>query len=161
MNIRTKIVLTTSAAIVMFGAASAAVAHRSGDKDKGERHSRGEMMFEMLDADKDGKVTRAEAEGFRDQKLVEFDVDKDGALNQAEYTAMVNAMMADHIKRRFERQDADKDGKLDKTEVAGRMAKMFDWMDTNDDGAIDRDEMDKHRRHHGGRHGDGKDHDKS
>ena len=141
MNKRTKIILAASAGIVLLGAASGAVAHRSDKHEgmRGERGQRGEMMFKKLDADKDGKVTKAEAEAFRGQKLTEFDADKSGELNQAEYVAMVQAFMADHIKRRFERHDEDKNGSLNKAEMSGRIMHMFDRLDANSDGAVDRE----------------------
>lgn len=154
MNTRSRILLATCAGIVMLGAAGGAVAHRDGDD--GSRMNRGKAMMEMLDANKDGKITRVEAEAFRDQKLVEFDADKDGALNQSEYVAMVNAMMADHIKRRFQREDANNSGTLDKAEMSGRIDHMFERMDANQDGVVDSEEMSK-RRHHDGMHGKGHD----
>ena len=155
MNKRTKIILAASAGIVLLGAASGAVAHRSEKHDgmRGERDQRGEMMFKKLDRDKDGKVTKAETEAFQDQKLAEFDADESGELNQAEYVAMAQAFMADHIKRRFERQDADKNGGLNLTEMSGLIMHMFDLLDANSDGAVDREERDKHGGHGIG-HGD-------
>jgi Ca2+-binding EF-hand superfamily protein len=136
---RTKILLAVSAATVLIGAAGGAVAHRS--DWHGDRSQRGAMMFERLDTDNDGKVTRAEAEAYRDSKITEFDKDNDGALNQAEYTAMMQSMMAEHMQRRFERRDADGDGKLSPSEMSSRMDRMFKHMDENGDGAIERSEM--------------------
>lgn len=149
---RTKVLLAVSAATVLIGAASGAVAHRN-DWD-GHRSQRGAAMFEKLDADNDGKVTRAEAEAYRNRQIAAFDQDKDGALNQAEYTAMVQAMMAERTQRRFERQDKDSDGKLTPAEMSERMDRMFEHMDENGDGAIERGEMGKPG--HGMKHGGGK-----
>ena len=56
--------------------------------------------------------------------------------------------MADHIKRRFERHDEDKNGSLNKAEMSGRIMHMFDRLDANSDGAVDREEMGKHGGHH-------------
>ncbi len=41
----------------------------------------------------------------------------------------------------FERMDANKDGKLAKDELSGRMADSFDQLDANKDGSIDQAEM--------------------
>lgn len=164
MNTRSKIVLATCAGIVMLGAAGGAVAHRDGGDGDRDRQYRGQAMMEMLDVNKDGKITKAEAEAFRDQKLAEFDADKDGALSQSEYVAMVNSMMADRIKRRFQREDVNNSGTLDKTEISGRIDHMFERMDANKDGVVDSEEMAKHRHHDGMRgkdHGDDKEKDKT
>ena len=152
MNKRTKVVLGVSAATVLLASAGAAVAHRG---DWNGKNVRGEMVFEMLDANKDGKVTREEAETYRDQRIQQFDADKDGELNKAEYTAMVQDMMKKFIEERFDRQDADGSGTVNKTELTGRMDRMFDHLDKNGDGAVERTELRGRGHHDGGKHGGG------
>ncbi len=146
MHMRTKIIMAASAATIFLGAAAGAVAHRS-DRSAGMQE-RGDMMFDRLDTNKDGKITRAEADAYRDQQFVEFDANKDGDLNLAEYTAMVNAIMAERIQRRFERQDSDNNGSLNKHELSDRLTRMFDYMDRNGDGAVERDEVRRGRHGH-------------
>ena len=138
---RTKVLLAVSAVTVLVGAAGGAVA------DKAGKYNRGEAIFTKLDADKDGKVTRAEAEAYRDQQIVQFDADKDGELNQAEYTAMVNAMMADRLQKRFERKDTDNSGTLNKDELSARIDRMFEHLDQNKDGAVEKTELKGMKRH--------------
>ena len=149
MLTRTKILAASAAAVVLVGVGGAAIADGMHKRGHGKYVGK---MFEMLDANKDGKVTKEEARSFRDSKFAEFDGDASGELSIEEYTALVNSFVAQHIQKRFERQDKDGSGGLTKDEVVGRMAKMFDKLDQNDDGAIEKTELrkwHKHKDHHG------------
>jgi Ca2+-binding EF-hand superfamily protein len=136
MLVRTKILLASSATAILLGTATGAIAERRGP-GPGSMDS----MFEQLDADGNGKVTREEATAFRDQKFTEFDQDGSGELNFNEYSAMIASLQKDRLRSGFDRQDADKDGGLSKEELASRLDRMFSWMDKNDDGAVERTEM--------------------
>ena len=57
--------------------------------------------------------------------------------------------MADMMLRR----DQDGDGKLSKEEVPPRMAERFDQMDSNQDGSLDRNELQSARRQNASKHG--------
>jgi Ca2+-binding EF-hand superfamily protein len=151
MLTRTKIVLVSATAVVLMGAAGGAIAKRAAEVG-GERHAgRAHVMFEMMDENKDGKVPKAEAEAFRSRNFAEFDKDANGELSLDEYTALVTSFVAKQVAKRFERQDTDKSGGLNQEEAGGRMAKMFEHLDKNDDGAIEKTELRRgNRRHHGG-----------
>jgi Ca2+-binding EF-hand superfamily protein len=81
---------------------------------------RGHMMFEMLDANKDGTVTRAEATAAAEKHFAEVDTNKDGVISQAERDAM-RARMRD---RMFDLMDSDKNGQLSREEFRAAHEKM-------------------------------------
>lgn len=135
----------------------------------------------MLDTNKDGKISRAEAAanprlsgGFE-----RMDLNKDGfidATDRAARRAQFQAKRADMQQKHFSEVDVNKDGKLSKEEMhafharkqaersqkmASREGEMFTRMDTNKDGFISLDEMKaahkdgvgKRGKHGGMRHG--------
>jgi Ca2+-binding EF-hand superfamily protein len=88
-------------------------------------------MFQRMDMNADGKVTRGEflglwADAFRNQ-----DVDGDGTLNVAEFGHPVS----------FKHADANQDGKATLTEFTCMYSKQFDGLDKNNDGLLMVDEM--------------------
>lgn len=142
-----------------------AIAHNHGG-DGGPRRMHGDRL-QQLDTDKDGRVSRKEAEARPGlaQRFAEMDVDKDGFLDQKDRQAR-------HAARRdawFAKADANRDGKLTRAELeaahTARRAEMearhkqraderFARMDTNKDGAVSREEMANAPMMggHGGRH---------
>jgi hypothetical protein len=90
-----------------------------------------DKRFDMMDADKDGKITAAEINASHGaesaawakhrmssaDKIRKFDSDKDGALTRAEY--------ADGSQKMFRKLDVDSDGNLTAAEMsAGHEEKM-------------------------------------
>ena len=61
---------------------------------------------------------------------------------------------AERIAKRFERMDADADGKVTTGEFAQAGAKLFQRLDENEDGYLSKGELEK-RRHGGGKGGPG------
>ncbi|GAB3746646.1 EF-hand domain-containing protein [Lysobacter olei] len=145
-----------------------AIAHNH-TGDAGGHRMHGERL-QQLDTDKDGRISRKEAEARPGlaQRFTEMDADKDGFIDQKDRQAR-------HAARReawFAKADANRDGKLTRAELEAaheaRRAEMearrkqhadarFARMDANKDGAISREEMAKApmmgghgRRHHGG-----------
>jgi len=102
-------------------------------RGEGERGSRGEMRFEQLDTDKDGKITADEV------------------------TADGQKRAEKRFGKMLERLDADKDGALSLEELKGgeRHAQMLDTLDADKDGFLSKDEMRKMRKM-GKRHDHGK-----
>ncbi len=136
--------------------------------------------FAAIDADKDGAVTKAEAEAYRTTQITAMDTDKDGKLSAAEiaahHVAMANADIASRADNRAKHMivdlDTDGDGALTVAEMAagGKGERMFDHLDADSDGSItqaeadaaaDRmgDHMGRGGKHGGGRGGRGGDHD--
>lgn len=121
--------------------------------------------FATLDADKDGKVTKAEVDAFHAAKVKAVDTNADGKLSAEELAAMQMAAMqqraADRSARMIANLDTDADGMLSEAEMAARpnAGRMFEMMDTDGDGAITQAEADAAKQamqdHRGGKHGKG------
>ncbi|MEB2844763.1 hypothetical protein GAO09_01155 [Rhizobiales bacterium RZME27] len=119
-----KIALAALGAAFVFGATAPASFAAPGDRGPnghGPRHEMGGPMMKErafiyllknADADKDGKVTKAELTAFEEKKFAEIDADKDGSLTPGEFRAYRKAAMEafrkDHP--RPEREDAKADG---------------------------------------------------
>lgn len=121
--------------------------------------------FAALDADKDGKVTKAEVDAFHAAKVKAADTNADAKLSAEELAAMQLAAMqqraADRAGKMIAKLDTDADGMLSEAEMAARpnAGRMFTMMDTDGDGAITQAEADAAKQamqeHRGGKHGKG------
>lgn len=121
----------------------------------------GGFDFATLDADKDGKVTKAEVEAFRAAKVKEIDANADGKISADELAAPRIAASTDRIKARsaemVKKMDTDGDGLLSAAEMAARPGPemLFDRIDANADGAVTQDEVDAARKAMHEKHGKG------
>lgn len=139
--------LTGSALIavaVMMGAAAFAQ-----DAGMGKGHGAGPMFdFATLDADKDGKVTKAEIEAQKAARFEQADTNKDGKLSAEEIAVARDAMIAkrkaDRMAQMIARMDTDGDGMISMAEMPTppNADEMFDRVDTDKDGAISQAEAD-------------------
>ncbi|QYX57919.1 calcium-binding protein [Roseovarius sp. SCSIO 43702] len=110
--------------------------------------------FEALDADGDGKITRAEMQAHRDARFAEVDSDGDGKLSAAELEARMKARAERRAARMLERLDTDGDGAVSKAEMEARRG--GDHMmraDGDGDGAISKAEFDAMKAQMKKRHG--------
>ncbi|HEX2677982.1 MAG TPA: hypothetical protein VHM19_15115 [Polyangiales bacterium] len=128
--------------------------------------------FEKLDANHDGKVSKAELGAEMKEHFAQADANHDGKVTQAEMKASFEAMREKwraehgdqgdkgkgehhgrhpHGARMFDRLDTNEDGAIDQTELQNAADERFDRLDKNHDGALDKSELE-----HGpfGRHGD-------
>lgn len=132
------------------GVASVAVANQGG-------HDR--PSFEMLDADKDGKLTQAELDAHKTQEFAKADTNGDGMLSSEEMLARAKAQMGERMAKRISgmiaRVDTDKDGMLSASEMQAmpRGKGMFDRMDADNDGTITAEEYTAHKPRRGMRDG--------
>jgi hypothetical protein len=148
------------AAVAVLLMGSAAIADNMGRMGHGMEMGMGmsgPMMaphgfdFDAVDADKDGKITEAEITAWRAAQIAGVDVNADGKLSVDELAAM-------HLKRMTEaaqtmaqsmvdRMDTDGDAMLSAAEMLAPPvpARLFDRLDTNEDGAIDKAEADAAR----------------
>jgi hypothetical protein len=133
---------------------------RHGKGKRGSRHG----GIEKLDADNDGRISRAEAsastrgKGKMLENFAAIDANNDGYLVRTELRAWHERMRpqreaerAQRFNAKFAEADLNRDGKLSRVEVGEKMprlAERFAWMDDDKDGFLSRDEL---RRKHGRR----------
>ncbi|WP_417211527.1 EF-hand domain-containing protein [Antarctobacter sp.] len=142
--------MVSGALVVVMGTAGIASAHGKGYGDRGPRDAGMEEMFEQIDADKDGKITKDEMEAFRTARFEAADTDGDGKLSQDEMTAARDARRVERMKTMVDRLDTDGDGLLSAEELAAGGPKrgpdaMFDRLDADKDGALTMEEMQQAR----------------
>jgi len=118
VNRKTKIVLLALASAAPLLASAAA------DEQKQEKQAYIDKTFSAMDANRDGRVDKAEFSKFQQARFKKQAASIDAA---------------------FDELDKDKDGKISKTEatVVPDIAKYFDGLDTDKDGFLSRDEMQK------------------
>jgi Ca2+-binding EF-hand superfamily protein len=126
-------------------------------------HGGGGPRFEALDKNKDGKITKDEAQTEAKARFAEIDKNKDGKATEAELAAHHEAMRATHgaeggpsetkrgrghgpkhgkmAERMFEHADKNEDGVIDQSEFTAGALHMFERMDDNEDGVVEKDEL--------------------
>lgn len=94
---RCRIMKTTLGMLLLLAAASImAMEPGEGRMRKGRKGLKGPMMghmFQMMDTDKDGKVSKQEWQAHHDKRFSELDADKDGFITQEEMKAHHEKMM--------------------------------------------------------------------
>lgn len=131
------------AALVAATVATAALADR-GQGMQGMQGGRGAMLLEMfdaIDADKDGKLTKAELEAHRAAEFAAADTNSDGLLDAgelaAQHLARMAATAADRSAQMIARMDDNGDGSLSVDEMQQTMMdRGFSRLDADNDGAI-------------------------
>jgi Ca2+-binding EF-hand superfamily protein len=140
-------------------ASTAVIAIAKGGPDHargGERGAAMERMFEELDTNADGELTRAEIEAAAATRFGEADADGNGQLTAEEMLAAREARdstrLTRRIEARIERLDANGDGALSLEEMTAsseRIDRMFERIDSNEDGVITKAEAEEMRSRHG------------
>ena len=145
MKMNNTLSAVTLAALIGAGLSTAALAERGDEQGMGGQQW---LNFETMDTDKDGAVTKAEADAFHAARVKVADTNADGKLSAEELAAMqVKAMTeraTERATRMIEMLDTDGDKMLSDAEFAaakGR-ADMFEKIDTDSDGAITKAEAD-------------------
>ena len=113
----------------------------------GHMGPRGEMMrqmFDLADADKDGKVTQAEIDKARDERFAKYDANKDGKLNLEEFEGLLREITRPMTVRAFQHLDPDGDAAITAEELARPTAGIVSRMDRNGDGALSEDGRGRH-----------------
>ncbi|HUT51690.1 MAG TPA: hypothetical protein VM325_20365 [Alphaproteobacteria bacterium] len=114
MKLKTLAVLAIAAAALPVAASAETPASR-----KDQRVTR---IFDRLDLNKDGKITRAELKQYREAQFKAADADGNGAINSIEMAAFVKARMSERVNARFAALDTDKNGKITLDEMRNRKA---------------------------------------
>ena len=129
---------------------------------------RAELIFEELDADGDGQVTKAEIEAHRINRFTTADADGDGFLTRDEIlqSQEVKERAEKRADRLIDRFDQNDDGKLSAEETTppeDRLARRFERLDRDGNGSVSEEEFEAaanrfrksrwHKRQH--RRGDG------
>jgi Ca2+-binding EF-hand superfamily protein len=119
--------------------------------------------FAKDDSDHDGRLNRKEASRMPDERFARIDGDKDGQLSKAELEAARGAMKdgmkrrhsesAERHQNRLERADQNQDGAIDRAEMDGEVQRHFARMDKDGNGTLEGDELRFGQRHRGGRGG--------
>jgi EF hand domain-containing protein len=99
------------------------------------RAAMADHFFERMDTNKDGQVTRAEADAVEQQLFARLDADKDGVLTAKEAEDGGRALRAQELEARFKALDGNGDGKLDQPESKLPPA-VFERLDQNKDHAL-------------------------
>jgi|GEM_PF-801253 len=135
---RTHFFTATASALTLGGAlfVSQALAHG---------HHGGGHFFSKVDSNGDGKVTRVEAHAKVTELFNAADKNKDKAITREEAQAHREARKKEHadpqkhIEARFEREDTNKNGKIERSESRLPEA-IFNKIDKNGDGVITKQE---------------------
>lgn len=135
-SLRNLTVLTATTAIaagaIALGLGAAAFAQTGLDSKRGERGRT--QMFERLDTDKDGKVTKAEFGTAHAARFKAADKDGDGFVTKEEFAAYGLSLRGEFVDRMFARLDKNGDGKLTADEMKSPRGNRADREDRADRG---------------------------
>lgn len=111
----------------------------------GDHHGKGDH-FKLMDADGDGRISRAEHQAGARKMFTQCDANHDGMVTAAEMDAakLGEGEKADKIHKssaeKISMLDKDQDGKLTATEHDTGAESMFGKMDADGDGFLSKDE---------------------
>ena len=98
-------------------------------------------MMEILDTNKDGKITADEIAAEQRRMLAAVDVDGDGAVSVEEFRRRGQLLMSVGATSMFDMLDTNGDGKITIDELTAPSRRWFGRYDANKDGGIEASEM--------------------
>ena len=101
-------------------------------------------FFRQLDTNKDGKVERSEVEAWAEARFKALDTAGDGTLTKEQYVDAMIAKIRPRLEQRFDKLDANKDGKVTAQEFEAPALARFDRRDTGKTGALSIDDLTPH-----------------
>jgi Ca2+-binding EF-hand superfamily protein len=101
-----------------------------------------DRLFDQLDTNHDGLITRAEFEASRHSRFLTLDRNHDGFLSPAHFPRLVGfaRRRLDALGAAISRFDLDHDGRVSEAEFVRFSLALFDEADTNHDGVLTRAE---------------------
>jgi Ca2+-binding EF-hand superfamily protein len=124
--------------VVALLAAVVAEGHDCGSSPRGVQF--GTHLFDRLDLNADGRLTRTEAQLGHERLFDEMDVNGDGRLDDLEVGKGGSALRARRFEARFEELDHNKNGRIETDEMAMPYHR-FTRLDRNGDAGLSREEL--------------------
>ncbi|MDA1059831.1 MAG: hypothetical protein O3C65_14225 [Proteobacteria bacterium] len=114
---------------------------------RGGHHAAGHGggVLETFDTNNDGRLTQAEIDTFRADRLAKFDSDNNGTLSLKEYEALWLDAYRERMVDEFQRHDDDGDSVVTAEEFNEPYAKLVARMDRNGDGILTGEELNPRR----------------
>jgi len=122
--------------VVMAGAAALVAAGVSLAQANEPNMPTGERAFNILDGNKDGKITLDEIRPKAERRVLRLDADSDGTVTAAEIDTYLTKGLERRKTRLLSRLDADKDGKITQDEVDRFIEALFNDADSDHDGGV-------------------------
>lgn len=142
MKIRITALLVCALSLALAAAIFDASGHGKMKAMKGMPDDHFAMVWNMFDANKDGKISMDEWHGGWKAILKQADTDNDGTVSKDEakaYADSIKKPALDAAAAKFAQMDKDKDGDLEMIEW--RNAAAFKAADANKDGKVSKDEF--------------------
>lgn len=147
MSFKKPLIVTIAGTALLISASSAFAfgqeGHGGGMGGPFGRHA-GKNIFKKLDLNKDGVITRQEAEQARADRFTKMDADGDGTVTVAEIDqAIEKKMRRMKVRLRYKllsKLDSDGDGQITKQEFDSKPMRLFDRADKNGDGEVTKQE---------------------
>lgn len=130
---------------LMFAAAAPQAQAQGGMMGHGPMMSQGHrgdwMLFDEMDANHDGVVTKREFDAYHANWFKELDANHDGKISREELDAFHQKWaerLQSRFKQRFDAADSNHDGALSREEARSMpfVARYFDEIDANHDGKV-------------------------